>query len=187
MSAVPDPPGRRDWRETVRIATDLALLGILVALASLPLVTAGAAVATGSAAIEHYLAYDRWPGRGFCLAVFRRRLLPGLLISLAVLVAVALLVADLLALHVGAVPGGLPVLVLTLAVAALAAGWAGLALVAARDITLGRVAAAAGVLAVAVLLAIFVHPALTPVLAGYTLFALHVVARRPAAAPALLR
>jgi hypothetical protein len=41
------------------------------------------------------------------------------------------------------------------------------------------VAAAAGVLVVAVLRARLVHPVLLPVLARYTLFALHVVARRP--------
>jgi len=40
------------------------------------------------------------------------------------------------------------------------------------------VAAASGVLMVAVVLGMLVHPALSPVLAGYTLFALHVVARR---------
>lgn len=171
---------RRDWRETVGVATDLALLGILMALASLPVVTAGAAVATGSAAINHHLVYDRWPGPRFCLDVFRRRLLPGLLGSAAVAAALALLVADVLALRSGAVPGGAPVLVLTLAAAALAAAWAGLALVGAPQITPARVAAAAGVLTVAVILAIFVHPALTPVLAGYTLFALHVVGRRTA-------
>ena len=50
-----------DWRETVRVATDLALLGLLTVLAALPVVTAGAAVATASAAVHHYLQYDRWP------------------------------------------------------------------------------------------------------------------------------
>jgi hypothetical protein len=178
----------KDWRETVRLATDLALLGLLVALASLPVVTAGAAVATGSKAIEHFLAYDRWPGPKLCRALFRRHLLTGLLATVAALAAVALLVADVLALRSGTVPGGPPVLGLTLVIAALAAGWAGLALVGARAITPGRVAAAAGVLVVAAVLAVFVHPVLTPVLAGYTLFALHVLARHARTrVPAALR
>jgi hypothetical protein len=44
--------------------------------------------------------------------------------------------------------------------------------------------AAAGVIAVAAVLVVLVHPALTPILLGYTLFALHVVCaalrKRPA-------
>jgi hypothetical protein len=43
--------------------------------------------------------------------------------------------------------------------------------------------AAAGVLAVAGLLAVLVHPALVPVLAGYVLFALHVVTPKVAGRP----
>jgi hypothetical protein len=41
-----------DWRDSLRLAADLALLGIVVTLLSLPLLTAGAAVATGSYAIR---------------------------------------------------------------------------------------------------------------------------------------
>ena len=88
-------------------------------------------------------------------------------------------------------PGGTPLLVLTAVLVAAAAGYAGLAVVAigadpgrpwraaARRVPLNRaLPAAAGVLALAGLLAVLVHPVLVPVLAGYALFALHVVARR---------
>ena len=187
---------RRDWRDTVQVAADLALLGLLVALAALPVVTAGAAVATGSAAVHHYLEHDRWPGTRFCWAVFRGRLLSGFLASAVFAAAMTLVVVDVLALRAGVVPGGTPLIALTVAVVAVAAGYAGLVVVAAgaeddarvtgtpppaRSGTVGRpvtVASAAGVVALAVFLGLLVHPALTPVMAGFTLFALHVVARR---------
>jgi hypothetical protein len=185
---------RRDWRETVRIATDLALLGFLVTLAALPLVTAGAAVAAGSAAVHHHLEHDRWPTARASWAVFRRALGPGLLAGLAVAAAVLLLVIDLLAVRSGAVPGGTPLLVLTVVLAAAGAGYGALVIVAvgadpehgwrAALATVpgrGRAAlAAAGVVLLTTLLAVLVHPALVPVLAGYALFALHVVTRRTA-------
>jgi hypothetical protein len=192
---------RRDWRDTVQVAADLALLGLLVALAALPVVTAGAAVATGSAAMHHYLEYDRWPGLRFCWSVFRGRLLSGLLATAVCAAAATLVVVDLLALRAGVVPGGPPLIALTVAVVAVAAGYTGLVVVAAgaadsdrltgasaaaparvvRSRATGRpatVASAAAVVALAVVLGMLVHPALSPVLAGYTLFALHVVARR---------
>jgi hypothetical protein len=193
---------RRDWRETVRIATDLALLGFLTALAALPVVTAGAAVAASSAAVHHHLEYDRWPGPRACWAVFRRRLLSGFLVSAGCAAAAALVVADLLALHSGAVPGGLPGMALTAGAALAAAGYAGLRVVGTGAADSDRysgvadpapsggspqpaeMAAGAGVLAVAVVLGVLVHPVLTPVVAAYTLFALHVIARRTRVRPA---
>jgi hypothetical protein len=187
---------RRDWRETVRIATDLALLGFLVTLAALPLVTAGAAAAAGSAAVHHHLEHDRWPTARACWTAFRRSFGPGLLAGLAVGVAALLLVINVLAVRSGAVPGGAPLLALTALLAAAAAGYGALVIVAvgvqpergwrAALATLpgrGRAAAAAaGVVLLAALLAVLVHPALVPVLAGYALFALHVVTRRLAPA-----
>ena len=169
---------RRDWRETLTLATDLALLGLLMVAAALPLVTAGAAIATGSAAVRRYLSDGRWPGVAFCWRVFRRSLLPGFGAALAGGAAVALVVVDLLALRDGRVPGGVPLMAVTIAVAALVAGYAGLALAGASDRGPRVVARAAGVIVLAVLLAVLVHPVLVPVLAGYTLFALHVLARR---------
>jgi hypothetical protein len=188
---------RSDWRDTLRVATDVALLGFLMTVAALPVVTAGAAVATGSAALHHFLEHDRWPSARASWSVFYRSLLPGLVAAVAVAVVVVLLVIDLTALRRGAVPGGAPLVAVTVALAAAAAGYAalvtvalgadseqgwvaalrgGASLVAARPMDL---VAAAGVVALTVLLAILVHPALTPILAGYALFALHAVVRRP--------
>jgi hypothetical protein len=178
-------PERRDWRDTVRAATDLALLGMLVTAAALPVVTAGAAVATGSAAVHHFLEYDRWPGPRALWTVFRRRLLSGFLATLGCAAAALLVVVDLLALRKGLVPGGVPLMLLTLAAAAAGAGCLGLLVVAigsGRRFRIGgpaRVASAAGLVSVAAVLAVFIHPVLVAVLLGYVLFALHVVARRP--------
>ncbi|GAA3341549.1 hypothetical protein GCM10020358_33340 [Amorphoplanes nipponensis] len=183
---------RRDWRETVRIATDLALLGFLVGLAALPLVTAGAAVVAGSAAVHHHLEHDRWPTARACWTTFRRALAPGLLAGLAVAVAVLLLVVDVLAVRTGTVPGGAPLLALTVLLAAAGAGYGAVAVVAVGADPEHRwraavsalpghgraAAAAAGVVLLAALLAALVHPVLVPVLAGYAIFALHVVTRR---------
>jgi hypothetical protein len=187
MSAEPVGAGRRDWRDTGRVAADLALLGLLVSAAALPVVTAGAAVATGSAAVHHYLEHDRWPGPGFCWRVFRRRLLPGLAAVLACALLAALVAVDLRALSAGRVPGGAPLIAVTVVAVVAAVGYLGLLVVAAgagRASARGRgpvrVAAMAGVVALAALLAVLVHPVLVPVLAGYAIFALHVVARRGA-------
>jgi hypothetical protein len=168
---------KRDWRDTVRLAADLALLGMLVSAAVLPVVTAGAAVRTGSEAIGHYLEHDRWPTPASCWRTFGRSLLPGLGWTLAFAAGVALVIADLRALRDGRVPGGPPVMVLTAAAAAVALGYAGLALTGARTRGPRQIAAAAGVIALAAVLVLLVHPVLAPVLAGYTLFALHVLAR----------
>jgi hypothetical protein len=104
-----------------------------------------------------------------------------------------LLALDVAALRNGAVPGGAPLLAVTAVLAVAAAGVAGVLLAAigahpgrwrdaAREVPLARtVPAAAGIVALAALPAALVHPVLVPVLAGYTLFALHVVTRRLAA------
>ena len=174
---------RQDWRNSLRLAADLALLGRLVSVAALPVVTAGAAVATGSAAVHHFLEHDRWPGPRACWAVFRRSLLPGFVATVVFAVAALLVVADFLALRRGLVPGGVPMMLLTLAAAAVAAGYAGLLVVArgsGRRLSISSVASAAGVVTVAAVLAVLIHPVLVAVLLGYVLFALHVVARRAA-------
>jgi hypothetical protein len=125
-------------------------------------------------------------------ATFRRRLVPGLLAGPAVLVAAVLVVLDVLALRRGLVPGGPLVLSAVLVAAALGAGYAAILAVLAGTRPSGSVraaatlaasqpallAAATGVVGVAALLALFIHPALTPVLPGYALFGLHVVVRR---------
>jgi hypothetical protein len=181
-----------DWRNSLRLAADLALLGIVVTLLSLPLVTAGAAVATGSHAIHSVTTKGRWPSFADCWQAFRVRLVPGLVAGPAVAVATVLIVLDVAGLRRGAVPGGGPALVAVLTAAALAAGYAGLVAVLAGDRERGAArealtlalsqplaaVASAAVLAVTALLATLVHPALVPVLAGFALFALHAVARR---------
>jgi hypothetical protein len=188
---------RRDWRETVRLATDLALLGFMVTLAALPLVTAGAAVAAASAAVHHHLEHDRWPTARACWSVFRRAFVPGLLAGLAVATAALLLVVDVLAVRSGTVPGGTPLLALTVLLGAAAASYGALVIVAIgtepergrRAVAAcvagrGRAAAGAGgVVLLTTLLALLVHPMLVPVLAGYALFALHVVTRRLSPSP----
>ena len=183
---------RRDWRDTVRAATDLALLGFVLTIAALPLVTAGAAAAAGSAAIHHFLRYDSWPTARSSWAVFRRSLLPGLAAGLACAVAALLLTVDVLAVRRGAAPGGTPFLLVTALLAAAGAGAAGLVIVevgahpdrpwraAVRAVAAGRIRAlpaATGVVTLAALLSVLVHPALVPVLAGYALFALHAVSQ----------
>jgi hypothetical protein len=157
----------------LRLAADLALLGFLMTLASLPLVTAGAAVAAGGAAIRHQLDHDSWPPPRVLAPVFRRALLPGL----GVVALLGLLALDLWALGTGLVPGGPPVLVVTAAVALAAAGCAGL-LAAAAPIRPVPLAAASGTVLLAAVLTLLTHPLLLPVLAAYTLYALHALARR---------
>ena len=181
-----------DWRDTLRLAADLALLGIVLTLLSLPVLTAGAAVTAGSHAIGHLLAHGRWPSFADLWRAFRGRLVAGLAAGPLVLVAAVLFTLDVAALRRGAVPGGGPVLTVVLLIAAAAIGY--LAVLAVRAATLERgaaraalaltvafpaaPAAAVAILAVAAVLAVFIHPALIPVLAGYALFALHVAMPR---------
>ncbi len=153
------------------------------------MVTAGAAVATGSAAIRHHLDHDAWPSPRALGATFARALLPGLGWSVALVAAVALITIDFLAVRAGAAPGGPVALAALLVVALGVAGLAGLLAVTASPPAAWRLArpgpllASAGVVGLAALLAVLVHPGLIPVLAGYALFALHVVARRAGPPP----
>jgi hypothetical protein len=177
----------RDWRDTVRNAADLAILGFAVTVASLPLLTAGAAVGTASEAVRHFQAYETWPRLPSLGAAFRRRLVRGLWAGPAFLAGVALVWLDVLALRRGVVPGGSVALAAVLAVTVLALGWAALVAVlgghprealslAASHLPL--LFAASGVVLVALVLALFVHPALVPLLVGFLLYALHAVASR---------
>ena len=186
----------RDWRETLRNATDLALLGLISTVAALPVVTAGAAVATASAALHHWIEHDSWPGIRPVLHGFVRAVPAGAgATGVAALVA-TLLGNNLLVLHRGLVPGGTALIVVTALLTAAAGGLAGMTVVqvgrqggrgwctAAR--LAGRTAlrrpaapiASAGVLALTTTLGLLVLPPLTPVLAGYTLLALHAATRR---------
>jgi hypothetical protein len=184
---------RPSWRDTLRVAADVALLGFVLTAAALPVVTAGAAAAAGSTAMHHFLRYDRWPAAGETWRTFRRHLLPGLAAGAAALAGAGLLVVNLLALRAGVVPGGGVLTALTAVLLVVAAGYAGLLLVAlgadpdrgwraaARAASGARpaaVAATAGVVLLAAVLGTLVHPVLVPVVAGCTLFALHAVADR---------
>jgi len=188
---------RTDWRDTVRDAADLAVLGLLVVVASFPLLTAGAALATGSAAIHQRVTHDRWPGPRALWPVFRRTLLPGAAAVVSCGLGAWLLAFDVSVLRSGAVPGGPALLVATCLVTAASVGYLGLTVVA-----LGRgapgwlpalrrattapplaVAASAGVVALAAVLAVLVHPILAACLTGHALYALHAVHTRTAPTP----
>jgi hypothetical protein len=187
--------GRTDWRDGFATAADLALVGIAVTVAALPLVTAGAAVRTGSIAVRHVVDGEALPSAVELWRAFRRAVAPGLVASVVVLAAATLLAVDLAAVAGGRVPGGPAVLVVTVLVAAGLAAFAALTVVrlghdpagtwraAARWAggtarrRPGVAAACAGVLVFATGLAALVPPT-APLLAGYVLFALHVVTRR---------
>ncbi|MBY8873752.1 hypothetical protein K7640_18130 [Micromonospora sp. PLK6-60] len=187
---------RRDWRDVARDATDLALLGILLTVAALPLLTAAAAVGVASAAVRDWLDSGSWPPAGETVHRFRRALLPGAVAGLVTLAGAALLAVDIAGVATGAVPGGRLVLVLTCVVAASLAGFGGLAVVevgrtggrgwraAARAAARGcadrpaRWAATTGVSCLVLVLGLLVAPVTVPILLGYALAALHAVSRR---------
>jgi uncharacterized membrane protein YesL len=186
---------RADWREGLSVAADLALIGIAVTVVSVPLLTAGAAVRTGSVAVRHVVDGEPLPSTVDMWRVFRRALAPGALASAVVLVVAGLLAVDLAVLSSGRVPGGAAVLVVTAVVAAALAALAGLTAVrlgrapedtwraatraafATSRRAPGAAVAAAGVLVLVTVIAVLV-PVTAPLLVGYLLFALHVVVRR---------
>lgn len=201
-AAHPTERPRRDWRDTLREATDLALLGFAVALAGLPLLTLAPAAATASAALHDRDRTGSWPDARTTLTRFGRALPAGLAASAAGFAVAGALGADLLALATGRVPGGGPATGLTAVVSAALLGYAGLVVVAvgrtggrgwraaartvARDCPRrpGTWAAASGVCCLAGLLTVLVTPVAVPILGGYALAALHAVAaRRPLADP----
>ncbi|MFI6063845.1 hypothetical protein ACIA47_01065 [Micromonospora sp. NPDC051227] len=196
-----DTGERRDWRDAARDAADLALLGILLTLAAAPLLTAAAAAGTASAAVHDWTRTGSWPSARTTVRRFGRSVLPGVPVSLLALAGAALLAADLAALATGRVPGGPVALLVTALIAASLAGYAGLVVVevggngggrwraSARSAARAcldaptRWAALTGVVALAGLLTVLVTPVAVPILAGYTVAALHAVAvRRPVTA-----
>ena len=186
---------RADWREALSVAADLALIGIGITVASAPVLTAGAAVRAGSVAVRSVVEGERIPSIVDLWRVFRRALAPGAVASVVVLGIAGLLAVDLAVLADGRVPGGTLVLVATavltavlVALAALtavrlgsasedtwraAAKWA---FAAARRAPVAGVATL-GVCALATLIAALV-PITAPLLVGFALYALHVVALR---------
>jgi hypothetical protein len=192
MSA--DVAPRPDWRDSVALAADLALLGILVALASLPVITAGAALATASVAADHVCTHRSLPPFAGLGRTFLRALLPGVGATLVAGAGVVLIALDLRAVASGQVPGGVPLIVATslVAAAALALALLALARVGTTDgrewmkavrWAAPRLAARPWVGAVVLLVVALpvVLAAAIPVtalfLAGFAVFALHVVVR----------
>lgn len=234
---VPRPPAERDWRDTLRAATDLALAGILMTVAALPVLTAGAAVGTASAATAKYTDLERFPGVRVSARHFGRGILPGIPPLLITIAAGVLLRLNIHALGVGLVPGGRPLIWATVLLGLALAGFAGLVVVelgraaalsdseaadisgpdagtngpdagtsrsgvgtngsgvgtsrsaggwriatrdAARLVTArpALLAASAGIMAFTIGIGYLVQAILIPILAGYTLLALHVVRRR---------
>jgi hypothetical protein len=169
------------------LATDLALIGIGVTVLALPLITAPAALAAGSTAVRGRYLDGRIPDWRLLLRVYRRGILPGL----PVLLAVAALVLDLAAVRGGWVPGGPLLLTITAMAAIWLAGVAALTLVA-----LGRtpdqswraaarwawdhpkcVAALSLTGVIALFLALAV-PVTVPLVIGFHLFAVHMISDR---------
>ncbi|MEU7999190.1 hypothetical protein AB0B83_28265 [Micromonospora sp. NPDC049060] len=196
-----DGPARRDWRDVLTDATDLAVLGIALTLAALPVLTAAAAVAAASAAVHDRYTVGSWPSARENLTRYGRALLPGVGVSVLTVAAFGLLAVNVAALAGGRVPGGAPLLLVTVVLAAALAGYAALVVVevgrrggrgwreaagaaaGACRARPGTWAAAGGVSAVAALLAVLVIPVAVPILAGYVVAALHAVARRTVPAP----
>ncbi|TWF81773.1 hypothetical protein FHX44_117718 [Pseudonocardia hierapolitana] len=182
----------RGWKEQLRRIGELALLGIVAVLVSLPVVTVGAVVATLSTAVGHWADHDDLPSYREIGAEFVRRLLPGVPVSVVGVLAVLVAAQQVSWLRAGVVPGGGAVLaafgvaiaclaaVVLLAVprlagggwrAALAGGW--------TDLLRAPVAglAALAVTGVAVLLAVLL-PGVVLVLPALLVLALHAVHRR---------
>ena len=185
-------PVARGWKEQLRRVGELALLGIVAVLASLPVLTVGAVVATLSTAVGHWADHDDLPSYREIGAEFGRRLLPGVPVSLVGVLAVLVVSQQVSWLREGLVPGGGVVLavfglavaclaaVVLLAVprladgtwrAALAAGWTDLLRAPAAGL------AALVVTAVAALLAVLL-PGIGLVLPALLVLALHAVHRR---------
>ncbi|WP_430791407.1 hypothetical protein [Actinoplanes sp. G11-F43] len=186
-----EPDRRPDWRDRFALGTDLALIGVVVTAAGLPLLTLPAALAAGSTAVRHRYRTGRLPRFRPLLRQYGRAVLPGAPFALVA----ALLLVDLVALSRGWVPGGPPLLALTGLAVTWLAGTGTLFLVATgrdpaapwrdrlgwawRQAT-GRpwsalAPALAGVLAFFLALSV---PATLPLVIGFHLFAAHVISDR---------
>ncbi|MBT8226231.1 MAG: hypothetical protein HKP61_11980 [Dactylosporangium sp.] len=191
----PEQPTRPDWKDTLVAATDIAIIGFGVVAASLLVVTLGGALAAGSFAAHQWIRHRQLPGFGEVWRLFLRWILPGALATGAVAGATTVLVIDIGAVRGGTVPGGSILLAATwFVVAGMAAtivlalvhlgrqpaeGWWRAARWAARTTAVAphRAALPLGTAALASLLGLMV-PVTFPVLVGFGLFAVHVVADR---------
>ena len=193
-----EPLPRPDWRDSLALAADLALLGILLTFACVLVVPAGGALVTASVAMDQVGTHRTFPATRELLRVLRSTLARGAVAALAGLLGLGLLGLDALALASGRVPGGAPLLLVTAVVAG-----AGLAVAGTALVLLGqagghgyRAALRAAVrllrtrplLGLAVLATLAVPallggavPGTAPLLPGFVLFGLHVVVRRTTA------
>jgi hypothetical protein len=195
----------RDWRDTLRDAGDLAVLGFAVFFACLLVVTGGGAISAASAAIhdwaEHRRAFGdgRFPSWSTTWRRFLRGILPGLGAGLVAVLICLLVLVDIAAVRDGLVPGGPVLLAATILVGIGLAGCCGLAVVEvgraggtgwraaavrAARVSFARPAAplvVGGVIALVIVLAVML-PMCAPILAGYVIFAMHAVAARLAPA-----
>jgi hypothetical protein len=196
--SAPEALSRPDWRDTISTAADLALVGFVVVVGCLPVVTAGAALATASVAVDHLCRTRSLPPVGDLARTFARSL-PGGVLALCAGAAGALLIGiDLRLLAAGTIPGG-PVAVALIALV----GSLLVTVVCATVVRVGQTGGTGWVpafswshrllrvrpqsvfavlvtVAVPVTLALAV-PVLVFVLPGFALFALHAVVRRAAA------
>jgi hypothetical protein len=183
----------RGWKEQLRRIGELCLLGIVAVLASLPVLTVGAVVATLSTAVGHWADHDDLPSWRAMGAEFVRRLLPGVPVSVIGVLAALLVAQQVDWLRSGTVPGGGAVTAVFLAAvaclvavvllavprlagdgtwrAALAGGWTDLLRTPAAGIAM------LAVTGVAVLLAVLL-PGVVLVLPALLVLALHAVHRR---------
>ncbi|SNY54277.1 hypothetical protein [Paractinoplanes atraurantiacus] len=162
-----------------RVAGDLALLGIVVSLVSLPVFTLGAAFLVAGATIQHHIVYGRWLTFAESWALFRARFVHGLWAGPLLLAVGWLIAVDVAALSRGTVPGGRLAILAVLLVASGLVGFAALvaalgslrqarAAVAARPAILAPLG---GIVVIVAVLGMLVHPVLVPVLVGFALFA----------------
>jgi hypothetical protein len=185
------------WLSTLALASDIAVVGFAVTLFAMPLVTAAAALRTGSVAV-HALAVDsRKVTFAELVRVFVRSLLPGLGFSVAFAASAVFLAFDFTLVRGERVPGGALMLGLLAVTGFGVLGVAGAALASLGVDAEGRwfpavrcacgrpaqVAASGAVLAVAAAIALLI-PFTTPLMLGCALFALQVLAARQRRRPA---
>jgi hypothetical protein len=195
MTTTPQPVRRWDWYQSIGTAADLSLLGIAAFLACLPVVTAGAAVATTSSAVDALCRGGSLPPVGELARTAARAALPGLAATAVTLAATAVVLLDLRLLATGVIPGGAPAMIALAIVATgavavggatvvrvgqtggrgwrAAVGWS-LRLLGARPLA-GVAALVAVALAAVVGLSV---PAVAVLLPGFVIFGLHVIVRR---------
>src|SRR3954452_22641343 len=100
---------KRDWQETITVAADVALVGIVVTAASIPLSAPGAGIRTGSSAV-HAIAVGEGVDFRAMWRLFRSSFLRGALATAALAAVTLLLVCNVGAVAAGRVPGGSPAL-----------------------------------------------------------------------------